>query len=157
MSDHKKFMQMAIELAKENINGHCGGPFGAVVVKDGQVVGKGVNKVTSNLDPTAHAEVEAIRDACRNLGDFQLAGCTVYSSCEPCPMCLGAIYWARPDALFYGADRDDAARAEFDDSLIYEEINKKNQSRRITTRQIMRMEALDVFELWINKTNKKKY
>jgi len=150
-------MQIAIELAKENIHGPLGGPFGAVVVKDGQVVGTGVNKVTTNLDPTAHAEVEAIRDACRNLGDFQLEGCVIYSSCEPCPMCLGAIYWARPAALYFAADRNDAANAEFDDSFIYKEITRKTTSRKIPTNQIMRKEALQVFENWMEKSNKKKY
>jgi tRNA(Arg) A34 adenosine deaminase TadA len=150
-------MQIAIDLAMENIHGPLGGPFGAVVVKDGQVVGKGVNKVTTNLDPTAHAEVEAIRDACRNLGDFQLEGCVIYSSCEPCPMCLGAIYWARPAALYFAADRNDAANAEFDDSFIYKEITRKTTSRKIPTNQIMRKEALQVFENWMEKSNKKKY
>ncbi len=148
---------MAIDLAKENIRGPLGGPFGAVVVKDGKIVGKGVNRVTVNHDPTAHAEVEAIRDACKNLGDFQLEGCTIYSSCEPCPMCLGAIYWARPDALYFGADRDDAAKAEFDDSFIYKEISRKTKLRKIPTLQIMRQEALEIFKEWSNKLDRKKY
>ncbi|HAQ39341.1 MAG TPA: nucleoside deaminase [Saprospiraceae bacterium] len=157
MTEHKKFMKMAIDLAKENILGPVGGPFGAVIVRNGVVIGKGVNKVTANHDPTAHAEVEAIRDACKNLGTFQLDGCVIYSSCEPCPMCLGAIYWARPDAIYYASDREDAASAEFDDSFIYLEITKDPSSRKIPTRQIMRKESLEIFDEWMKKSNKKKY
>ena len=118
MSDHKKFMKEAIKLASQNANDNQGGPFGAIVVKDGEIVGRGVNKVTTTSDPTAHAEVVAIRDAAKNLDTFNLEGCEIYSSCEPCPMCLGAIYWARINMLHYAGTKDDAAKADFDDSVI---------------------------------------
>src|SRR5689334_5196158 len=118
MDQHEVFMQMAIQLAMEGMDHDEGGPFGCVIVKDGQVVGKGNNKVTSMMDPTAHAEIVAIRDACRNLNFFQLEGCVVYTTCEPCPMCLGAIYWARPSRVYYGCTRQDAAAFQFDDDFI---------------------------------------
>ncbi|MCO5334497.1 MAG: nucleoside deaminase [Pyrinomonadaceae bacterium] len=124
--DDKRFMLQAIELAIEGVRAGDGGPFGCVVVKDGEVIGRGNNRVTSANDPTAHAEIVAIRDACGRLGSFQLEGCTIYTSCEPCPMCLGAIYWSRPKAIFFAGTRDDAAAAGFDDALFYSEMDKPN-------------------------------
>src|ERR1700755_1901708 len=120
--DHIVFMRRAIELAQNGVDNNQGGPFGCVIAKDGRVVGEGCNEVTSTNDPTAHAEIMAIRDACRRLGDYQLTDCDVYTSCEPCPMCLGALYWARPNRIVYAAGREDAAEAGFDDAFIYKEI-----------------------------------
>src|SRR5688572_3154517 len=131
LADHETFMRRAIELAQRGADSNDGGPFGCVVVRDGEVVGEGWNKVTSTNDPTAHAEVVAIRDACARLGDFQLDGCSVYTSCEPCPMCLGAIYWARPDRVIYANTRFDAASIDFDDDFIYHEINAPMDARKI--------------------------
>ena len=149
-------MREAIRLAVENVaNG--GGPFGAVVVKGGKVVGRGVNRVTTDNDPTAHAEVVAIREACQNLGSFQLDGCEIYCSCEPCPMCLGAIYWARPDKIYYAGEKTDAAAVGFDDAFIYEEIGRAATERRYFTRQILRDEALEAFRRWDTKQDKIKY
>src|SRR5690606_24737844 len=130
-SEHEALMQEAINLSIKGMNNNEGGPFGAIVVKDGKIVGRGNNKVTSTNDPTAHAEVVAIRDACKNLGSFQLDGCIIYTSCEPCPMCLGAIYWARPDKVFYACTKEDAADAGFDDAFIYREIDADYASRSI--------------------------
>ena len=142
-----RFMEEAIRLARDKINTLEGGPFGAVVVHDDSVViGRGWNRVTSTADPTAHAEIVAIREACRRLGSFQLEGCDIYSTCEPCPMCLGAIYWARPARVFYASTRADAAAAGFDDAFIYEEIARPLQARRIPMEPLMRQEALVVFE-----------
>lgn len=152
-----KFMKMAIDLAKKGMRAGDGGPFGAVVVKGGEIVGRGHNKVTSSNDPTAHAEVNAIRDACKNLSDFQLTGCTIYTSCEPCPMCLGAIYWARPDRIVYGCTRQDAAEVEFDDEFIYEELKIPLADRSILTTQLGREEAMDVFKEWIKLEGKIEY
>ena len=132
-------------------------PFGAVIVKDGEIVGEGFNQVTSTNDPTAHAEVMAIRNACQNLGSFQLDGCTLYTSCEPCPMCLGAIYWARPARVFYAATREDAANAGFDDQFIYDEIEKNIEDRQMKLVNLMHDEGLTIFENWENKSDKKKY
>lgn len=143
-----QFMRMAIDLALENVRSGGGGPFAAVVVKDGAVVASGVNRVTSTNDPTAHAEVTAIREACRKLGNFQLIGCEIYSTCEPCPMCLGAIYWARPARVYFAATRADAAAAGFDDSLIYDEISRPIGERRIPMQELLRDEALTIFEAW---------
>ncbi len=157
MADDTQFMRRAIELAREGMDSNCGGPFGAVVVKDGRVVGEGSNQVTSTNDPTAHAEVVAIREACRNLNSFQLEGCLIFSSCEPCPMCLGAIYWARPEKIFIGCDRVDAADAGFDDAFIYEEINKPFDERQVPTEIMLRDEALRVFAAWKTKTEKIEY
>ena len=151
------FMREAIRLSEEKMAAGEGGPFGAVIVKNGAVVGRGWNRVTSANDPTAHAEVEAIRDACTNLGTFSLEGCEIYSSCEPCPMCLAAIYWARLDALYFAASRDDAAHAGFDDALLYEEIEKPIQSRRIPTVQSLQPEARAVLNQWIEHPNKQLY
>lgn len=143
------FLREAIQLAREGMASGQGGPFGSVIVRDGVIVGKGCNKVTSTNDPTAHAEVVAIRDACQNLGTFQLDGCTLYASCEPCPMCLGAIYWARPSRIVYAALHTDAAGAGFDDQFIYEEIDKPREERHIPMHQLLRDEANAVFEEWV--------
>ncbi len=156
-AEHMKFMEMAIRLSEEGQDKGEGGPFGAIVVKDGEVVGKGWNMVTAGNDPTAHAEVTAIRDACRRLGTFQLTGCVVYTSCEPCPMCLGAIYWARPDAVYYANTRDDAAKAGFDDAFIYEEIALPLAARKIPMRQLGHGQALDAFRKWHEKPDKHAY
>ena len=131
-----------------------GGPFGAVIVKDGKIVGQGWNRVTSANDPTAHAEVEAIRDACSNLETFSLAGCEIYASCEPCPMCLSAIYWARLDALYFAASRADATDAGFDDALLYEEVSKDWNVRTLKTEQHLQSEAQDIFNIWKNKPDR---
>src|SRR5690242_12341666 len=127
---HETFMRRAIELAQEGVDKNQGGPFGCVVVKDGRIVGEGCNQVTSTNDPSAHAEIVAMRDACRNLNTFQLNGCSIYTSCEPCPMCLGAIYWARPADVYFAGTRQDAAAAGFDDDMIYDEIEKPNEARQ---------------------------
>src|ERR1700752_1595019 len=142
------FMRRAIALALENVRSGRGGPFGALVVKNGRVIAKGTNRVTSTKDPTAHAEIVAIREACRKLGDFQLKGCDLYTTCEPCPMCLGAIYWARPARVFYAGVAADAADAGFDDAFIYEELKRPPESRRIPMVQILRDESLAVFSAW---------
>lgn len=143
----RKFMQLAIDLAVENVK-NGGGPFGAVIVKDGEIVATGVNRVTSGCDPTAHAEVSAIRAACARLGTFTLAGCEIYSSCEPCPMCLGAIYWAHIDRLYYGCNKDDAADAGFDDAFIYKELALPPQERAMKTQTLLTEEARRAFEAW---------
>ena len=150
-------MQEAIDLAKQNLKLRNGGPFGAVVVKNGKIIGRGVNSVTSQNDPTAHAEVNAIREACAVINSFQLDDCELYSSCEPCPMCLGAIYWARPKKFFYAATREDAAKAGFDDSDIYKEIQLPIHSRKIPSEQLMEREANKVFETWIDLEQKTEY
>lgn len=144
------FMREAIALAVENARSGRGGPFAALVVKDGEVIARGVNLVTSSNDPTAHAEVTAIREACRKLGTFQLSGCDIYTTCEPCPMCMGAIYWARPARVFFAATHKDAAAAGFDDSLIYSELGKPFRERRIPMEQILAEEAQAPFEAWKN-------
>ena len=150
-------MTQALELAVENVRAGRGGPFAALVVKDGAVIASGVNLVTSTNDPTAHAEVVAIRAACRALGAFQLFGCDVYATCEPCPMCLGAIYWARPVRVFFAATRADAAAAGFDDSLIYEEILQPLDARRIPWIPLMRAQAQVVFREWQVKGDRIRY
>ena len=154
---NRKFMDEAIRLAKENVTSGLGGPFGAVIVKDGKIIGRGVNRVTTNNDPTAHAEVIAIRDACKNIQSFQLENCEVYTTCEPCPMCLGAIYWARPEKVYYASTQFDAAAINFDDSFIYLEIEKNIDQRSIKFIPFMREEAQDVFYLWQNAQNKIEY
>ncbi len=141
-------MMRAIELARSNITNLYGGPFGAVIVKDGKIIGEGCNHVLANNDPTAHAEIVAIREACKNLSNFQLDGCEIYSSCEPCPMCLGAIYWARPAKLYFAAGREDASGADFDDSLIYKEVSLPVEKRQIPTEQFMKKESQEVFNEW---------
>ncbi len=148
MEAQEQFMQEAIRLAGENSKSGNGGPFGAVVVKDGKIIARGSNEVTSTNDPTAHAEVVAIRKACAALETFQLDGCEIYTSCEPCPMCLGAIYWARPAKIYFAATRVDAAAAGFDDSLIYKEIALDFHQRLIPCEQILHEEALHVFHSW---------
>lgn len=152
-----KFIQEAIALSKKGMLENNGGPFGCVVVKGEEIVGRGWNCVTSSNDPTAHAEVTAIRDACKNLGTFQLDECEIYTSCEPCPMCMGAIYWARPKKVYYANTRQDAANIGFDDSLIYEELVLPINQRRIVMECIGREEALKVFDLWANKADKHLY
>lgn len=153
----EKFMRRAIELARKGMDANMGGPFGCVIVKDGQIVGEGNNQVTSTNDPTAHAEVVAIRNACSSLGAFQLDGCTIYTSCEPCPMCLGAIYWARPAAIYIGANKQDAARAGFDDKFIYDEIERPEADRKLPMQRLMSDEAVEVFDEWIAKADKTDY
>jgi len=153
----RKFMARAIELARKGMDSNDGGPFGAVVVRDGEIIAEGNNRVTSLNDPTAHAEVVAIREACKALGRFQLDGCSIYTSCEPCPMCLGAIYWARPDNVFFAGTREDAANAGFDDDFIYEEMEKQLDERTMTIQNFMREEAVAVFDRWIAKADKVTY
>ena len=153
----KEFMDAAIQMAIEGVRSGQGGPFGAVVVKDDVIVGRGNNRVTSTNDPTAHAEVVAIRDACNNLGTFQLEGCEIYTSCEPCPMCLGAIYWARPSKLYYGCNKHDAAEINFDDDFIYKEIAIDNEKRKIPFIPYMRDEALASFKAWTDKDDRIAY
>lgn len=153
----KYFMNEAIKLSINAIHNHEGGPFGAVVVKDGKIVGKGNNMVTSLNDPTAHAEVMAIRDACKNLNTFQLKGCVIYTSCEPCPMCLGAIYWARPDKVIYACTRKDAEDIGFDDNFIYKEISMPIEHRAIPMMQMGSTNALDAFNIWKLTKNKTEY
>lgn len=148
-------MQKAIELSHQGMDTGKGGPFGAVVVKNGTIVGMGHNQVTATNDPTAHAEVVAIRDACQHLGTFQLDGCELYTSCEPCPMCLGAIYWARPDKVYYANTRDDAAAIGFDDAFIYSEIPLPLHKRKIEMIPLGREEALKAFEKWVHSGDKR--
>jgi len=145
---HESFLRRAIELATDNVRLGRGGPFGALIVRGGEVVAEGVNQVTTSCDPTAHAEVQAIRAACAKLKRFDLRGCVIYSSCEPCPMCLGAIYWSRVDALYYAATRHDAAAAGFDDSLLYEELPKRDEDRRLPIRCLLEEEGRRPFEMW---------
>lgn len=151
------FMRYAISLAQNGIDDGKGGPFGAVVVKNGEIVGEGCNEVTSTNDPTAHAEVVAIRNACRNLNSFQLEECTIYTSCEPCPMCFGAIYWSRPAQIFFACTREDAANIGFDDHFIYEEIALPFKERQIKSINFLRDEGLTVFNNWANKSDKTEY
>ncbi|MTI33539.1 nucleoside deaminase [Xanthovirga aplysinae] len=152
-----QFMEKAIRLSLENMRKGLGGPFGAVIVKDNKIIAEGYNQVTANNDPTAHAEIVAIRKACSILGTFVLKGCEIYSSCEPCPMCLGAIYWAKPDKVYFGGTRQDAHLAGFDDSAIYRELTKSLSERKIPMIQIMRDEALMAFHEWVEKKDKLKY
>lgn len=154
---HEDFMREAIKNAIQGMNNNEGGPFGCVVVKNGEIIGRGNNKVTSTNDPTAHAEILAIRQACEKLKTFQLDGCIIYTSCEPCPMCLGAIYWARPDKVFYGCNKKDAANINFDDAFIYEELMLPHDKRSIPFEQINRNEALKAFKLWEKKEDKISY
>jgi len=157
MEYQEKFMQEAINMAKLGMQNNEGGPFGAVIVKNGEIIGRGNNKVTSTNDPTAHAEVTAIRDACKHLNSFQLDDCELYTSCEPCPMCLGAIYWARPKAIYYACTKQDAAAIDFDDDFIYKEIATPIPERKIKTIQIMREEGLEAFKLWEEKSDRVDY
>ena len=155
--DHKHYMQEAVTAALKGMQNNEGGPFGCVVVKDGKIIGKGNNKVTSTNDPTAHAEVTAIRDACKNLGSFQLEGCTIYTSCEPCPMCLGAIYWARPEKVYYGSTKTDAAHIGFDDDFIYEELKLPYADRSIPFEQLAPEVAITAFQKWAVKEDRTEY
>ena len=153
----ERFLREAIQLSIDKMQAGEGGPFGAIVVRDGQIVGRGWNRVTSANDPTAHAEIVAIRAACRTLNTFRLKGCLLYSSCEPCPMCLAAIYWARIDSLWYAAGRDDAARAGFDDAWIAEQIGRPPQEQSLSIRQALRDEALVAFDVWLRNENRVEY
>ncbi len=154
MNQDEFFLREAIRASENGMNNDEGGPFGCVIVKDGRIIGRGNNRVTSTNDPTAHAEVVAIRDACGQIGHFQLDDCTLYTSCEPCPMCLGAIYWARPTRIVYAASRHDAAYAGFSDEFIYTEFDKPMASRSIPIEQMLREEAMAVFEAWRVKADK---
>ena len=155
-ADDKRFMREAIKLASDSVvNG--GGPFGAVIVKDGQIIAGASNSVTIDTDPTAHAEVNAIRKACKQLGTFNLDGCIIYTSCEPCPMCLGAIYWAGIDRIFYGNNRKDAADINFADDFIYEELDRDMENRTVPITPLLRDEALHSFRLWSEKEDKTEY
>jgi tRNA(Arg) A34 adenosine deaminase TadA len=156
-SPSEEFMRRAIALGLENVRDSRGGPFAALIAKDGRVVAEGANRVTTTNDPTAHAEIVAIREACRVLADFQLTGCDLYCTCEPCPMCLGAIYWARPTRVFYGSTASDAAGAGFDDAFIYDELQRSGSKRRIPMQQILRQESLAIFDAWARQANKKSY
>ncbi len=155
--DSKRFMQEAINLSFTGMANKEGGPFGAVVVRDNKIIGRGHNTVTKANDPTCHAEINAIRDACKNIGSFQLTDCIVYTSCEPCPMCLAAIYWARVKKIYFGCSRIDAAAIGFDDDFIYEEIKKSQLHRSIEVVQISRVDAIEAFLEWENKIDKVKY
>ncbi len=153
---HKELMQRAIDLSVANVT-NGGGPFGAVIVKDGKVIAEGVNRVTANNDPTAHAEVTAIRAACQRIGNFKLDGCEIYTSCEPCPMCLSAIYWAGIRHIYYGGTKKDAERIGFGDNFIYEEIARPYSERSIPTEQMMNEEAQAAFRAWEEKADKIEY
>lgn len=152
----EEFMREAIRLSEENVaNG--GGPFGAVIVKDGKIIATGVNRVTANNDPTAHAEVSAIRAACDKLGTFDLSGCEIYTSCEPCPMCLGAIYWAHIDKIYFGNDKTDAKNIGFDDSFIYDELALPRDKRKVPVEILLESEAFSAFDQWMKKSDKTEY
>ena len=153
---NNEFMKRAIDLSIESVN-KDGGPFGCVIVKDNKIIAEGSNKVTTTNDPTAHGEIVAIREACKKLNDFSLNGCELYSTCEPCPMCLSAIYWSRINKIYYANTREDAQKIDFDDSLIYSEFKKNIKERKIPMVQMMRSEALKAFDLWDRKTDKVKY
>ena len=154
---HEYFMEKAVELSLENMRAGKGGPFGAIIVRQGKIVGTGANHVTSDNDPTAHAEVVAIRDACKNLGTFQLDDCEIYTSCEPCPMCLAAIYWARPKVIYYANTRKDAADIGLDDDFLYEELKKNLEERSLPIHQLDKSNALKVFDERKRKTDKIEY
>lgn len=152
----EELMRRAIKLSEQSVRSG-GGPFGAVIAKDGNIIAEGNNRVTLNIDPTAHAEVSAIRNACQQLKTFDLSGCEIYTSCEPCPMCLGAIYWAHIDKIYYGCDRKDARNIGFDDDFIYDEIPLKPEDRKKPSEELLCNEALNAFYLWDNKADKTKY
>lgn len=156
MNRNEKFMREAIRLSVENVK-NGGGPFGAVIVRGDEIVATGVNRVTSNCDPTAHAEVSAIRAASKKLNTFDLEGCEIFTSCEPCPMCLGAIYWAHLDKIYYGNNKTDAANIGFDDSFIYDEIDLKPADRKLPSESLLPEEAISAFKAWENNTNKVEY
>lgn len=153
---NEELMREAIRLSEENVN-NGGGPFGAVIARDGEIVATGVNRVTASHDPTAHAEVNAIREACRRLGTFDLSGCEIYSSCEPCPMCLGAIYWAHIGKLYYGNNKTDAKNIGFDDSFIYEELELPRDRRRLPSEPLLSDEAAEALRMWMEKDDKVEY
>ena len=157
MQGNPIFMEKAIALATENVVSGRGGPFGAVIVRDGEIVGTGANLVTATNDPTAHAEVMAIRNACAALGSFSLAGCEIYTSCEPCPMCLAAIYWSRCDAIYFGGTAEDAAAAGFDDAFLYDEVKRPWDQRTIPTMNLLREKAMSSFEAWIQHESRIHY
>ena len=152
----EELMRRAIKLSEQSVRSG-GGPFGAVIAKDGNIIAEGNNRVTLNIDPTAHAEVSAIRNACQQLKTFDLSGCEIYTSCEPCPMCLGAIYWAHIDKIYYGCDRKDARNIGFDDDFIYDESPLKPEDRKKPSEELLRNEALNAFYVWDNKADKTKY
>lgn len=154
---HQTLIQKVLSLSEDNVRRGLGGPFAALVVKDGVIIGQGCNRVTGKHDPTAHAEMEAIRAACHRLGSHQLDGCVIYSSCEPCPMCLGAIYWARPDKLFYLNRQADAARIGFDDQFIYQELTLPAAQRRLATEQVEHPQRLTAFQLWQASKDREDY
>jgi tRNA(Arg) A34 adenosine deaminase TadA len=157
IDQQKKFMREAIRLSMENVQSGNGGPFGTVIVKNGKIIATGVNEVTKSNDPTAHAEMIAIRNACEKLNSFQLDGCDIYCSCEPCPMCLGAIYWARPKSIYFANSKKDAAEINFDDNFIYQEIKLPIHERKLTITQLLRDEAQSVFLQWQESENKTEY
>ena len=157
MKEKNNYMLAAINLAKSGMEAGIGGPFGALVVKDNTVIARGQNRVTSDNDPTAHAEIIAIREACRKLNSYQLKGCTIYTSCEPCPMCLGAIYWARPEKVYFAALKTDAAKVNFDDRFIYDQIKLDFNNRQIKFENLMRDEAVKIFGQWEKMADKKIY
>ncbi len=157
MSNTHSFMQEAIRLSFETMRNNTGGPFGAVIVKDGKIIARGFNKVVSTNDPTAHAEIVAIREACKTINHFQLEGCEIYTSCEPCPMCMAAIYWARPDKVYYANSKTNAAEIGFDDDFIYQEIALPYSERKIPILRIMEKEALEAFKEWSEKSDKIRY
>lgn len=157
MSNHENFMRMAIELSEYNVKQGMGGPFGAVIVKDGMVVARSSNKVVPQNDPTAHAEISAIRLACQELNTHDLSGCEIYTSCEPCPMCLGAIYWARIDKIYFANTKADAAGIGFDDQFIYSELHLPMEKRKLEFKQLMRDDALNAFKLWSEAESRTEY
>lgn len=157
MEQQEIFMHEAIRLSFETMRNNTGGPFGAIVVKDGKIIARGYNKVISSNDPTAHAEVVAIREACKVLNTFQLDGCEIYTSCEPCPMCMAAIYWARPQSVYYANSKTDAAKIGFDDNFIYEELALPYQKRSIPLKRILEKDALEAFKEWESKSDKVRY
>ena len=153
----REFIERAIKLSEKGMNNNAGGPFGAVIVKDDKIIAEGYNQVTSSNDPTAHAEIVAIREACKNLNSFQLDGCIIYTSCEPCPMCLGAIYWARPSAVYYACTKEDAAEVGFDDDFIYKEIDAGMENRSIKFINLNREEGKEIFKKWAAKEERTDY
>lgn len=157
MTREEKFMKEAISLSESNLHNNDGGPFGCVIVKGDEIIGRGNNQVTSTNDPTAHAEIVAIKNACKNLQTHQLEGCEIYTSCEPCPMCMGAIYWARPSIVYFANTRYDAAEIGFDDSIIYDEINARPEDRKIPLTNLGSEDAKKVFTSWQNKNDKQHY
>jgi guanine deaminase len=157
MNDHVFFLKRAIGLSRTGSAAGHGGPFGAVVVRNGEIIGEGFNRVTSTNDPSAHAEIVAIRQACANIGNYQLDGCIIYCSCEPCPMCLGAIYWARPSAVYFASTKMDASAAGFDDAFIYRELEVLPQNRHIPMQYLPQQEAIETFGDWMKNPDKKLY